>query len=1316
MAKRRTYGNTWWGATWLRALESVDHSNRLPRGRTYCNTGHIASCEWHPETRSIEALVDGSAYYPYEVTIALPPLPEKKAEALLNAIAKDPVLVAELLDGTLSPAVADLAENLGIELFPKSWRSMKLACSCPDSARVCKHIAAVFYALADLIDADPFLIFKLHGLDLRGTIQARGINLADTVSAKPLSLEALLAEATADRPVPPQIDEDAALAKLRTIRYGELDNMRATLEKLLPERIDPGMKENFRSEVLRMLDASGRALRRTLELCAFEAAAETVANTDAHLASEDGLRDVRTNWPQFLEKTLARSSKAHATIPPENARLGFEVRFSAEAGLAVAVTRRSRPPRARKDRIEHFDANPGSLFTALLALPAVDARRLAPEVECWREITMAAARLIEKAALVPALILPEGIEEPMPRILWTPAMRSRPVATLFDALAASVIPFAPRLFPNNALPDLSADAARSDSRKAVFLALICAITGLLLGTYAEKAQARVSSLYLLAALGGDIRFADGRFPAAAERVLTRKLRAFLLGEAYPWLPVLTARVRTDGVKLNFGILGRGVTPKALEAPDSTDPIDDSDEAQAALRSSEATSIPQPPHPAEAMNRYRTDRPVMLSTLLKENRYANDRFAALSILKTLGEAYPALEEIREKGGKPITLAAEDLKEFLFEAAPVLTLLGVSVMLPEKLKRLLKPRLVASLDINQKSTGSLLGRNALSNFDWKVALGGRELTADEIKALISHAGEVVQIGDDFVYVDPNEIAAIARAFENPRQPTYLERMRAALTGEFHGAEVEASKRLLERLQKLTEVETVPVPADLNATLRPYQVRGFAWLMKNLRLGMGALIADDMGLGKTLQVIAAIDQLKLDGELRDARVLAVVPTTLMTNWLREIAKFAPSLKVGLYHGPQRKLPLDPSTLPDILITSYGTMRRDIEKLSALKWRLLVLDEAQAIKNASSAQAQSVRLIGAPQTIAMTGTPVENRLMEYWSIINTVQPQLLGSAEDFQRTFAMPIEADHDPQAADAFRRLTAPFMLRRLKTDKSIISDLPERNTIDQFVTLTPEQAGLYGRVLERHLERLKSLDRETMQEGTGKDESANVLDDEEKRRRRRGEVLKLIMSLKQICNSPSQYQKTQAPYPDSGKGAALFDILDRCKEADRKVLIFTQFREMGERLQQWIERATGERPDFLHGGVTIANRQKMVDRFQNDRTVRTLIVSLKAGGTGLNLTAASAVIHYDLWWNPAVEAQATDRAYRIGQRRDVIVWRFVCAGTFEERINDMLAAKRSLADLTVATGETWIGDLSTKEIEKMFSLGANPEAAAEAQASS
>lgn len=1302
MAKRRTYGNTWWGAAWLRALESVDHANRLPRGRSYCNTGRIASCEWHPETLSVEALVDGSAYYPYEVHIALPPITPKKAEQLLAQVARDPVLVAELLDGTLSPAVAEIAASLGIELFPKSWRSMTLSCSCPDSARVCKHIAAVFYALADMIDGDPFLVFKLRGLDLQGALKARGIDVTDTVTAKPLTLEAFLAAATEDRADPEPLAPEAALEKLRSIPYGQLTSMRPTLEKLLPERVDPGMKESFRGEILRMIDAAGRAVRKTVELCAFESAARAIAQAGAAEAAPS--HTVCTDWHAYLAQTLARSPKAHASIAPEAFRLNLAIGFDDTAGASAALLRISRPPRARKDRVERFEADPNAVFAALLALTSADARYEAPTVECWREITAAAARLIESASIVPALIVPEGIEHPMPRVLWTPALRSRPVATLFDALVEGVAPCAEKLFEPDTLRFMP--ETKSRIRRTVFLALTTAVGALLRATYAAKAGERVESLYCAAALGEDMRFADGRFPPRAERLFTRSLRAFLLGDAYPWRPVLTARIYAEGVKLNFGVLGRAVDPQSIEAAQTAPDVPDDEEVDA-----RATD----PHAAD----FSVKRPVMLAKLLKDDRYAKDRFAALSILKTLAGAYPALEDIREQGGKPLTLLSSELKEFLFDAAPVLTLLGVSVMLPEKLKRLLKPRLVAHLDAGPKSGASMLGRDALSRFDWSVALGDRKLTPEEFERLKAHAGEVVRIGDDFVWIDPNELAAMAATLEKAPQPSYLEKMRAALTGEYRGAEVDVSERVREGLARLTAVDDVAPPPDLCATLRPYQARGYAWLMKNLRLGIGALIADDMGLGKTLQVIAAIDKLKLEGELVKGRVLAVVPTTLMTNWQREIAKFAPSLTVGLYHGPNRRLPEDRSTLPDVVLTSYGTMRRDAEVLSAVRWRLLVLDEAQAVKNASSAQAAAAKALGAPQTIAMTGTPVENRLMEYWSILNTVQPHLLGSAQDFQKIFVLPIESDRDPAVAEAFRRLTAPFMLRRLKTDKAIISDLPERNTIDRFVTLTPEQAALYGKVLQSHLDKIRDIERRAA--GSTAPESGGeapqntdaqpvkaTIAAEDAKAARRGQVLKLIMSLKQICNSPSQYSKTEAPLPDSGKGAALLEILERCRESDRKVLIFTQFREMGERLQTWIERATGERPDFLHGGVSVANRQKMVDRFQNDRAVRVMIISLKAGGTGLNLTAASAVVHYDLWWNPAVEAQATDRAYRIGQRRDVIVWRFVCAGTFEERINEMLAAKRDLADLTVATGETWIGDLPTRELESIFSLDRSTEA--------
>lgn len=1243
MAKRRTYGNTWWGKQWLDALANVDYSNRLPRGRTYCNTGRVISCEWLSQEQCIEALVSGSAYYPYEISIALPQWSRQKERELLNRISQEPAIVADLLEGVLPPAVADICRSIGLELFPSSWRQMKTHCSCPDSARICRHIAAVFYALADQIDADPFLIFKLHGTDLQAEFKERGVDLAAATTARPLTLSQLAHAAVENKPDPRPLSEEDSFEKLRTLPYGTLEPMFETLLALFPESLPTPGDKDFRSDFRRLLTSAAQHIRRIQTV----GAAPWPEDPAARLFREKGI-DPEALDPRSLTFELqARAGDCRLL----GASLQLAARDDAGGVHTVKTTALER------------------IFPLLLQLPADRARECTPQIECWREITQLAARLLENGAVVPALVVPEGSPGALPRVIWTPAVRSPQTAHLMEELTQAALPVLDALFKEKAV-----SSGPSLARQTIFLAVTLALCALMKEAAGHcRALAGTASMTLLLAMQTPVP-AKASIPETVLKGMLRGLRAFLLGDVFPWRPVLTARVHPDGVKLNYGILGRNIDPELAAAE-------------------ELTGSDEPGKP------FSTTRPVMLARLLKEERYQNERFAALSVLKTLTSPCPLLKRIEETGGKPVTLEAGELKEFLFDAAPVLTLLGVAVMLPASLKRLLRPRLVAHL-AGAKGR-SFLGRDAFSDFNWRVAVGGHELTQEELAELMAHAGGVVRFADNFVYLDPAELERLAKTVAEQPQPTYLEKMRAALTGEYEkngrSADVLVDQEIRERLQKLTAVEEIAPPENLEAVLRPYQARGFSWLMKNLRLGIGSLIADDMGLGKTLQVIAAVLQLKNDGELAKTKVLAVVPTTLMTNWMREIARFAPSLTVGLYHGANRTLAESVKDLPDVMLTSYGLLRRDLEAFTARKWRLLILDEAQAVKNTASGQSVAAKSVKAAQTIAMTGTPVENRLLEYWSILETVQPKLLGSMKDFQQTFAVPIESDHDAKAAEAFRKLTAPFMLRRLKSDKSIIADLPERNTIDQYTTLTPEQAALYAKVLEAHMKRLAKLEDRAQEDG------ANDV-----RMARRGEVLKLITSMKQICNSPSQYLKTAAPRPDSGKAAALFDILERCREAGRKVLIFTQYREMGERLQDWIEAAAGERPDFLHGGVALKARQAMVDRFQTDRSVHTMIISLKAGGTGLNLTAASCVVHYDLWWNPAVEAQATDRAYRIGQRRDVLAYRFVTAGTFEERINDMLAQKRGLADLTVAAGESWIGDLSSDELQQLFALGKTGDA--------
>ena len=407
---------------------------------------------------------------------------------------------------------------------------------------------------------------------------------------------------------------------------------------------------------------------------------------------------------------------------------------------------------------------------------------------------------------------------------------------------------------------------------------------------------------------------------------------------------------------------------------------------------------------------------------------------------------------------------------------------------------------------------------------------------------------------------------------------------------------------------------------------------------------------------------------------------PTTLLTNWQRELCRFAPGLSTLVYHGPKRIIPKEG---PDVVITSYGVVRTDLAQLQVVDWRALIIDEAQQIKNHDTDQTRAVKRLQAPVRIAMSGTPVENRLSEYWSISDFSNKGLLGNSSYFQDHFAKPIQKDQDQHKLEQFRQVVRPFILRRLKTDTSIIQDLPEKVEQNCFAQLTQEQAVMYAGLVEQSLKAIQS---------TGEGGIA-----------RRGLVLKMMTALKQICNHPVQFLKQGQPNPEqSGKLQLLLELVENILESGEKVLIFSQYQEMGALLGGAIEKRFGFEPLFLHGGCSRNERDRMVEVFQNHAHPSVFILSLKAGGTGLNLTAANHVIHYDLWWNPAVEAQATDRAFRIGQQRNVMVYRFVTQGTLEEKIDALLHDKKQLANLTVESGENWIGHLSNNELESLVKL--------------
>lgn len=676
--------------------------------------------------------------------------------------------------------------------------------------------------------------------------------------------------------------------------------------------------------------------------------------------------------------------------------------------------------------------------------------------------------------------------------------------------------------------------------------------------------------------------------------------------------------------------------------------------------------------------------VPLAQVFSSASYAATRYDVLRDVSLLSALLPGLDEyLACEARRPVTMSNADFAQFLTSLVPAMPLLGIEVLLPRSLRHVLHPRPSVSLGAAPATGGnSALRLDQLLQFNWQVAIGDQLVSPEEFYHLLGNAQGLVRFKQQYIMVTPADLKRLEKTFAGRNALTPGRMLQAALAGEYEAAPIKLSPQAKALIEQLTTLTPVEVPSEIRATLRPYQQRGYAWMYHNAQLGFGSILADDMGLGKTLQVITLLQKFKDEGALGKHRALVVAPTGLLANWQAELGRFAPALTVTLYHGQNRDLKAFDT---DILLTSYGLVRSDIDQLKRRKWAAVVIDEAQNIKNSATAQSKAVRALKADVRIAMSGTPVENRLSEYWSIMDYANKGYLGSLKAFNQDYGRPIQQEGDKACAQRFRRITAPMMMRRLKTDKSIIADLPDKIENDELAVLTPSQAALYKQVVNESMRVIESIDE----------------NDKTLLFKRQGLVLQMILALKQICNHPAQYLKTGDRNPSlSGKAQMLLDLVASINDAGQKAIIFTQFREMGDLLVQFIAQATGVEPMFLHGGCSLKQRSQMVDRFQTDRTSRFFVLSLKAAGTGLNLTAATHVIHYDLWWNPAVEAQATDRAYRIGQHQNVMVHRFITRDTFEERINEMINSKRELAQMTVSTGENWIGRLSNKELRELF----------------
>ena len=659
----------------------------------------------------------------------------------------------------------------------------------------------------------------------------------------------------------------------------------------------------------------------------------------------------------------------------------------------------------------------------------------------------------------------------------------------------------------------------------------------------------------------------------------------------------------------------------------------------------------------------------------------------------------------EGSNPseVELSAEEAFRFLRECAPLLEESGFGVLVPPWWSRS-GARLGLRARVSPKSSDSdgvaqgMMGLEGLLNYRWELALGGERLSKEEFETLVAHKSPLVRFRGEWVRLDPEQVEAAVRFFsrqETESEISVLEALRLGTGGveEAEGLvveEVDFEGGLAEWFDRVSggrTLERLPVPTDLRTELRPYQQIGYSWLEFLRDAGLGACLADDMGLGKTIEALSLLSRDQERG-LLEAPVLLICPTSVVSNWQKEAERFTPALRVLAHQGPDRTRGEEFAKElehTDLVVTSYALVRRDARLLHSVEWRGVILDEAQNIKNPEAKQTKLIYGLPAGFRMALTGTPVENRLGELWSIMRFLNPGYLGSRKEFRRSFALPIEREGDEEARERLRRLTSPLVLRRLKTDPRVIQDLPEKQESKVYCRLGEEQASLYEAVVQ--------------------DAMADLSDSEGIQRK--GLVLSMLTRLKQICNHPAQFLH-EAPGADgearrSGKLLRLLELMEEVTSVGDRALIFTQYREMGEMLQNILSERLGAGVQFLHGGTPAKKRTAMVHRFQEDEEGPAIfILSLKAGGTGLNLTRANHVFHFDRWWNPAVEDQATDRAFRIGQSRNVQVHKFVCEGTLEERIDAMIEQKKTLAESVVGAGESWLTEFSDRDLREMVAL--------------
>ncbi len=643
-----------------------------------------------------------------------------------------------------------------------------------------------------------------------------------------------------------------------------------------------------------------------------------------------------------------------------------------------------------------------------------------------------------------------------------------------------------------------------------------------------------------------------------------------------------------------------------------------------------------------------------------------------------------------GKSQITI--EGLLELYRQKKDLLEKAGIRLLFPDNWKDS-RHQLRMDVQVHDfEDNKSFFSLDRLVSFDWKISIGDQELSQKELNELVRLKTPLIQIRGQWMLLDQDNLKQAIHAIQKGKEKVRLgQLLRQGIESQDTAQQLPCRLHFGAGFQKLQDIldknfldEPLSLPGKLEQVLRPYQLRGVAWLWSLKYSGLHPCLADDMGLGKTLQVLALLSK-EQDDKISRKPSLLICPTAVLENWKNEAQRFTPDLSLYIHHGIKRlrgELLEEESLKHQLVVTSYALALRDQEDLQALHWENLILDEAQNIKNHESKQCKAIKKMTANFRLALTGTPLENHVGDLWSLFDFLQPGWLGSHADFRTHFYLPIQIFGKPERIQALQRMTQPFILRRVKTDPTIIADLPDKIESKEYCLLSKEQVSLYEACLKNSMEEIERAD------GIS----------------RKGRILKLILHLKQICNHPAQYLKESKTleYMRSGKLSRLWELLQEIAQKKEKALLFTQYVQLGELLQAMLQQSFQEQCLFYHGGLTRSKREKVLEQFERDPHTSWLILSLKAGGTGLNLTSANHVFHVDRWWNPAVENQATDRAFRIGQHKNVHVHKMICTGTMEEAVDQLIEKKTSIAGQVISSGENWLSEMSNRSLRDLLSL--------------